>query len=253
MGRFERIANQRIYQQIVDQISRMIDDGSLKPGDRLPPERQLAEEFGVSRAAVREALSALGLMGLVEVRPGEGTFVRSGTEDGLVTPMALLLALERDEAIGVELLEVRAALEAEAAFLAALRHEPEDLVMLEEAIERMKAEPPVGQASADADWKFHRAVASAAGNGLLLQIMRTLSEHMQDGITKYRHQLLLRIPDTERVLLEEHQGILDAIRDRRPELAHDRMRAHLDRVKRTLYGMNELTPSASNKRGDIHG
>ncbi|HWI62977.1 MAG TPA: FadR/GntR family transcriptional regulator [Symbiobacteriaceae bacterium] len=243
MGRFERIANQRIYQQIVEQISRMIGDGSLKPGDRLPPERQLAEEFGVSRAAVREALSALGLMGLVEVRPGEGTFVRSATEDGLVTPMALLLALERDEAIGLELLEVRSAMEGEAAFLAAMRREPEDLAVMDAAMERMKAEHAVGQAAADADWKFHHAVASAAGNGLLLQIMRTLSDYMQDGITKYRLQLLQRIPDTERVLLEEHQSILDAIRDRQPELAHDRMRAHIDRVKRTLYGTDY--PSAS--------
>jgi GntR family transcriptional repressor for pyruvate dehydrogenase complex len=93
----------------------MIRDGSLNPGDRLPPERQLAEEFGVSRAAVREALSALGLMGLVEVRPGEGTFVRAVTEEALVSPMALLLAMERDEAMGLEMLEIRAALEAEAA------------------------------------------------------------------------------------------------------------------------------------------
>lgn len=238
MGRFERIANQRIYQQIVDQISRMIRDGSLRPGDRLPPERQLAEEFGVSRAAVREALSALGLMGLVEVRPGEGTFVRSATEEGLATPLALLLALERDEAIGLELLEIRSALESYSAYLAAMRREPEDLAVMEAAMERMKAESPVGQAAADADWQFHNAVASAAGNGLMVHIMRTLSEYMQEGIKEYRSQLLLRIPDTEQQLLHEHQAILDAIRDRSPELAHDRMRAHIDRVKRTLYGVN---------------
>ncbi|HWI53890.1 MAG TPA: FCD domain-containing protein, partial [Symbiobacteriaceae bacterium] len=153
-------------------------------------------------------------------------------------PMALFLALERDEAIGVELLEVRSAMEAEAAYLAATRREPEDLAVMEAAMGLMKNESPAAQLAADADWKFHHAVASAAGNGLLLNIMRTLSDYMQDGIKEYRQQLLLRIPDTERVLLEEHQGILDAIRDRRPELAHDRMRAHIDRVKRTLYGVN---------------
>jgi len=243
VGRFERIANQRIYQQIVDQISRMIRDGSLKPGDRLPPERQLAEEFGVSRAAVREALSALGLMGLVEVRQGEGTFVRSVSEEGLVAPMALFLAMERDQAIGLELLEVRSALEGEAAYLAAQRREPEDLLEMEAAYDLMKKERPIGNEASDADWRFHHAVASAANNGLLLNIMRTLSEYMQEGIRDYRQRLLERIPNMEQILLDEHQAILDAIRDRRPEDANDAMRAHIDRVKRTLYGVK--SPSSS--------
>ena len=244
MGRFERIANQRIYQQIVDQISRMIRDGSLNPGDRLPPERQLAEEFGVSRAAVREALSALGLMGLVEVRPGEGTFVRSVTEEALITPMALLVAMERDEAIGLEMLEIRAALEAEAAYLAAQRREPEDLFAMEAALEQMEADLQTGAPGADADWKFHHAVATASGNGVLLQIMRTLSDSMQEMLLRYRTQLL-RIPEMDRLLLSEHQGILEAIRAQEPDLAHNRMRSHIERVKRTLYG---ATPASSNKQ-----
>lgn len=244
MGRFERIANQRIYQQIVDQISRMIRDGSLNPGDRLPPERQLAEEFGVSRAAVREALSALGLMGLVEVRPGEGTFVRSVTEEALVTPMALLVAMERDEAIGLEMLEIRAALEAEAAYLAAQRREPEDLLAMEAALEQMQADLQTGHLGAEADWKFHHAVATASGNGVLLQVMRTLSDSMQEMLQRYRTQLL-RIPEMDQLLLTEHQGILDAIRDSMPDLAHNRMRSHIERVRRTLYGAN---PASSNKQ-----
>lgn len=235
MSRFERIANQRIYQQIVEQISRMIREGLLKPGDRLPPERQLAEEFGVSRAAVREALSALGLMGLVEVRHGEGTFVRSVSEEGLVTPMALLLALERDEAIGLELLEIRSALEAESAYLAAQRREPEDLAAMEGALERMEMALKSGDLAADADWQFHHAIIAASGNGLLLQIMRSLSENMQDSLKLYRERLL-RIPAMDRMLLDEHRGVLEAIRDQQPDLAHDRMRAHIERVKRTLYG-----------------
>jgi len=243
--RFARIANQRIYQQIVDQISRMVRDGSLRPGDRLPPERQLAEEFGVSRAAVREALSALGLMGLIEVRQGEGTFVRNVTEEALVNPMALLVAMVRDEELGLDMLEVRAALEAEAAYLAAQRREPEDLVAMEEALEEMEAALRTGDLAAEADWKFHHAVASASGNGVLLQIMRTLSESMQESIVRFRTQLL-RIPDMDTSLVAEHQGILDAIRDQQPILAHDRMRSHIERVKRTLYG--ELSAAANEQQ-----
>lgn len=240
MGRFERIANQRIYQQIIDQISRMIREGSLKPGDRLPPERQLAEEFGVSRAAVREALSALGLMGLVEVRAGEGTYVRSVTEEGLVTPLAMLLTMERDEALGLELLEIRAALEAEGAYLAAQRRECEDLAAMEAALRRMEIAMADGHLGDEADWQFHHAIAAASGNALLIQIMRTLSDSMRESLQRYRERLL-RIPSMERSLLEEHQGILEAIRDRDSELAHARMRTHIERVKRTLYNQARVT------------
>lgn len=241
MGRFERIASQRIYQQIVDQISRMIADGTLKPGDRLPPERQLAEEFGVSRAAVREALSALVLMGLVEVRQGEGTFVRSVTQESLVNPMALMLAMERDEAVGLELLEIRVALESEAAYLAALRREDEDLAAMETALAEMEAALQAGQLGAEADWKFHHALTHAAGNGLLVQVMATLRDSMQEGIERYRTQLL-RIPEQDKQLLEEHRSILEAVRAGNAQLAHDCMRDHIDRVKRTLYGKEPTVP-----------
>lgn len=234
MSRFERITSQRIYQQIVDQISRMIREGALRPGDRLPPERQLAEAFGVSRAAVREALSALSVTGLLEVRPGEGTFIRSATPEGLVAPLALLLTIERDEAVGRELLEIRMALEAESAFLAAQRWEPEDLSAIEGALRAMEDEHRSGQLGAAADWQFHYAIAAASGNGLLLQVMRTLSESMRESLEAYRRRLL-RIPAMGDRLLAEHRGILEAIRDRDGPLARERMRAHIEGVERALY------------------
>lgn len=235
MSPFARIASQRIYEQIVDQISRMVREGALVPGDRLPPERQLAEEFGVSRTAVREALSALCMAGVLEARQGEGTFVREVTADGLVAPMALLLAAKRDEGAARELLEIRAALEAESAYLAAQRHEVEDLAAMEAAFRDMQADPH-GATAADADWRFHYAIAAAAGNGLILQIMRTLQEVMQQSIALYR-QRLLETPGMDQVLIGEHSDILEAIRDGRPEAAADRMRAHIKGVRVHLgYG-----------------
>ncbi|HYG57867.1 MAG TPA: FadR/GntR family transcriptional regulator [Symbiobacteriaceae bacterium] len=234
MGRFERIANQRIYQQIVEQISRMIREGVLRPGDRLPPERQLAEEFGVSRAAVREALSALGLMGLVEVRQGEGTFVRV-SQESLVNPLALMLTMENDQLLELELLEIRAALEAEAARLAALRWEPEDMAVMESAMEVIAKSVTSDEKGAAADWAFHRAIATASGNGLLLRIMTTLTDNMMEALHRYRERLM-RHPGMDRVLVEEHQNILDAIRSRDPERAYDRMRYHIERTKAKLYG-----------------
>jgi GntR family transcriptional repressor for pyruvate dehydrogenase complex len=235
VGRFERISNQRIYQQIVDQISRMIRDGSLKPGDRLPPERQLAEEFGVSRPAVREALTALGMMGLVEVRPGEGTFVRNVTEEGFAVPMALVLSMEGAEALEMEVLEIRAALEGESAYLAAKRREPEDLVAIENAVRKNEQDPNNAELGAEADWEFHRAIAAASGNALLLKTLRTLSDNMQESMRTYRERLL-RFPSMGHTLLDEHRAILEAIREQNPPLARDRMRAHIEHIKRTLYG-----------------
>jgi len=239
VGRFERIVNQRIYRQIVEQISGMIREGKLGPGDRLPAERQLAEEFGVSRAAVREALSALGLMGLIEVRPGEGTFVRSATEELLVAPMALLLTMEHAEALGLELLEIRVALEAEASRLAAERRTPEDLAAMEAALDRMVEDLDTGGEGVEADWLLHHAVAAAAGNSVMLQIMRSLQDSMLESLGRYR-SALLRIPSMGQTLLEEHRGIYEAIRDKDSDLAYTRMRAHIDRVIRTLY--RKLTP-----------
>ncbi|MEW8976971.1 MAG: FadR/GntR family transcriptional regulator [Symbiobacterium sp.] len=235
MGKFERITNQRIYQQIVDQITRMVQQGVLQPGDRLPPERQLAEEFGVSRAAVREALSALRLLGLVEVRAGEGTFVAHSAGDRIISPLALVLTIEQSEAVGRELLELRAAIEAQAAALAAVRREPEDLVAMEEALAEMEADLHAGRLGADADWRFHDAVASASGNALLLKTMRSLSETMREALGLYRERLL-RIPGMGEVLLQEHRDVLAAIREQNPVAARERMLSHILRVQSTLYG-----------------
>lgn len=235
MGRFERIANQRIYEQIVGQISQMLKSQVLRPGDRLPPERQLAEEFGVSRTAVREALSALCLAGLLEVRAGEGTFIRSVSEEGLVAPLALLLSIEQDQVLLRELIEVRIALEAESAALAAERWEPDDMEAIEAAMREMEQDPFDGNAGAEADWRFHQAIASASGNGIILQIMRMFRESLAGAVKHYRTQLISRSPDQRNVILNEHREIMEAIRSRDPEHAKQRMNHHLERVRRTLY------------------
>lgn len=248
MSRFARISNQRICQQIVDQIAGMVRAGVLRPGDRLPAERQLAEEFGVSRAAVREAMSAMFLAGSLEVRPGEGTYIRSVSAERLVTPPALLPTIERDDALSRELLEVRRAMEAETAFLAALRREPDDLDAMAAALH--DAETADGLVAADADWRFHYAIATAAGNGLMFQLMRTVGENTRALIRTCRERLL-RIPGMDQVLREGHQAILTAIRERQPELARDRMRTHLHSVERALYA--HVPPSPAAGEGSRHG
>src|SRR2546427_11748123 len=119
------IKSTRIYEEIVRQVKQLIAEGRLKSGDQLPPERDLAEKFVVSRTSVREALRALESLGFVEIRPGEGTFVREMSVDSLVGPLALVMTAQR-EAIG-ELFEARRVLEPSIASLAASRATPEEV------------------------------------------------------------------------------------------------------------------------------
>src|SRR2546427_6289572 len=127
------IKSTRIYEEIVRQIKAMIAEGRLKSGDQLPPERDLAEKFLVSRTSVREALRALESLGLIEIRPGEGTFVREVSIESLIQPLALVMVSQR-EAIG-ELFEARRLLEPALAALAARRATPEELQEMHRILE----------------------------------------------------------------------------------------------------------------------
>src|SRR5437899_11653067 len=127
------IKSTRIYEEIVRQVKQLIAEGRFKSGDRLPPERELAEKFVVSRTSVREALRALESLGLIAIRPGEGTFVREVSIDALVGPLALMMTSQR-EAIA-ELFEARRVLEPATAALGARRATPDEVQDMERILE----------------------------------------------------------------------------------------------------------------------
>ena len=154
------IKSTRIYEEIVRQVKAMIAEGRLKSGDRLPPERDLAEKFVVSRTSVREALRALESVGLVEIRAGEGTFIREVSIDALVEPLALLMASQR-EATG-ELFEARRLLEPSLASLAAGRATPEEIQEMERILEEQAREIAAGRTGLAQDARFHTAIGVAA-------------------------------------------------------------------------------------------
>src|SRR2546427_9450483 len=137
------IKSTRIYQEIVRQVKAMIAEGRLKSGDQLPPERDRAEKFVVSRTSVREALRALESLGLVEIRPGEGTFVREVSVEALIEPLAMVMFSQR-EAIG-ELFEARRLLEPAIAALAARRATPEEIHEMERILEEQAREIAAGR------------------------------------------------------------------------------------------------------------
>src|SRR5918996_1817379 len=137
------IKSTRIYEEIVRQIKAMIAEGRLKSGDQLPPERDLAEKFLVSRTSVREALRALESVGLIDIRPGEGTFVREVSVDALVEPLALVLLAQR--AMIEELFEARRLLEPAIAGLAARRASKDEIQEMERTLEAQAREIEQGR------------------------------------------------------------------------------------------------------------
>lgn len=218
------IKTRKIYEEVVEQIRQLIQEGELQSGDKLLSERELSERLKVSRASVREALSALELMGLVEIKPGQGTFIRQANVDSIIGPMALILSMEKD--IIFELLEARKILEVEAAGLAAERASKEDLKAIEQALNQMRSDLDQHHLGETADHNFHYAIAHATRNSVLQLLMNTISDTMKKTLRSSREQLYVT-PGTPEKLYQEHEQIYNAILQRNPPLARKHMLDHL--------------------------
>src|SRR5881628_1894943 len=170
------IKSTRIYQEIVRQVKAMIAEGRLKSGDQLPPERDLAEKFVVSRTSVREALRALESLGLVEIRAGEGTFVREVSVESLIEPLALMMVSQR-EAIA-ELFEARRLLEPGIAALAASRATLEEVAEMERILEEQAKEIAEGRTGLVQDAAFHGAIGAAAHNRAITRLAHAIMDRL---------------------------------------------------------------------------
>ena len=173
----EPVKSTRIYEEIVRQVKQLIADGKLKSGDQLPPERDLAEKFMVSRTSVREALRALQSRGLVEIRAGEGAFVRDISVETLIEPLALVILPHR-EAVG-ELFEARRLLEPAIAALAARRATREELGEMERILDDQAKEVSQGRTGVAQDTALHAAIANSAHNRAITRIVSALMDLAQ--------------------------------------------------------------------------
>ena len=225
----EPIKSTRIYEEIVRQIKTMISEGRLKSGDQLPPERDLAEKFLVSRTSVREALRALESLGLVEIRPGEGTFVREVSIESLIQPLALVMLSQR-EAIG-ELFEARRLLEPLIAGLAAVRATRDDLQEMGRILDDQAREITAGRTGLAQDAQFHTAIGTAAHNRAISRIVHAL----MDLLTQSREESL-KTPGRPERSHEDHRRILGAIAKRSESAARQAMLDHLIAVERLVHG-----------------
>ncbi len=222
---YKLVRTSRLYEQIVHQIEESIVKGALKPGDQLPAERELAQRFGVSRTAVREAVKALREKGLVEAYSGRGTFITDGTTQAVRQSLDLMVKIGQPEG-STHLAEVRAILEPEIAALAAVRVQDSELATMREAVTVMDRAGQDPEAYIEADLDFHLALAEGAANPLILSLLDSIV-----GLLREQRLRIFRVSGGPERGQVHHKRILDAVERHDPEKARDTMRAHLDQVR----------------------
>jgi GntR family transcriptional regulator, transcriptional repressor for pyruvate dehydrogenase complex len=214
----------RLYEQIVQQIEQSVVLGTLKPGDQLPAERELAQQFGVSRTAVREAVKALREKGLVELQHGRGTFITNGTSHSMRHSLDFMTRIGHLDGSRF-LTEVRAVLEPEIAALAATRMDDLHLASMREAVAVMNRSYNCPEAYIEADLDFHLTLAEAVANPIFLSLI----DSIVDLLREQRMRIFQVEGGPERGQLH-HKLILQAIEQRDPQKARLAMSAHLQQV-----------------------
>lgn len=222
---YKAVRSSRLYEQIVEQVEHAILKGELKPGDQLPAERELAEQFGVSRTAVREAVKALREKGLVEAFSGRGTFVTNGTSQAMRQSLDLITRIGGPDG-SAQLAEVRAILEPEIAALAARRIEEQLLSTLREAVAVMDRSLEDPDAYIEADLDFHLALAEGAANPVILSLIDSIV-----GLLREQRLRIFKVDGGPQRGQYHHKRILEAIEQRNAEGARSAMRAHLQQVR----------------------
>ncbi|HXH02306.1 MAG TPA: FCD domain-containing protein [Candidatus Competibacteraceae bacterium] len=224
----------KIPDMVVHQLEATILEGIFKPGDRLPPERELSERFHVSRPSLREAIKKLEARGLVQTRRGGGTYVTRLLDTSFTQPLAELFQ-SHPETLW-DLLEMRQALEGVAAYYAALRRTEADLEILTRRFEAMNAVYAQKQGAlveSKVDAEFHLAIAEAAHNVVLLHIMRGLFDLLHSGIRTSLELMHTRI-GAQDPIHDHHRGLLEAVRAGDAERAREMAYAHISYIRGTL-------------------
>ncbi|WBO67363.1 FadR/GntR family transcriptional regulator [Streptomyces camelliae] len=217
-----------VTDEAIEKIKDMIVSGALRPGDRLPKESELAAALGLSRNSLREAVRALSLIRILDVRQGDGTYVTSLDPQLLLEAMSFVVDFHRDDTV-LEFLAVRRILEPAATAMAASRISEQQLDALSARLDALGAEPSVEELVA-ADLEFHGGIARAAGNSVLCSLLDSLS----GPTTRARIWRGLTQEDAVGRTLREHRAILAALRDRDAETARSWATVHIASVEQWL-------------------
>jgi GntR family transcriptional repressor for pyruvate dehydrogenase complex len=224
---FARVERSPLYKQVLERIQGLVNTGALVPGDQLPAERELAAQLGVSRTSLRQALTALEAVGMVEIRHGAGAYLVATEPDQVVVSLAVTLADQNRRL--PDAMEARMALERFIAGLAASRRTEEDLERARRALARMEQEVEAGGLGTGGDADFHEALWAAAHN----EVLKRLLEGLQSHVTRIREESLSQADRPQRSLAA-HWRILEAVELGDPAAAVAAMDAHLWEVADTV-------------------
>jgi len=224
---FQAVRKVKVYEGVARQIERLISEGSLKPGDKLPSERELAEMFRVSRSSLRDGIRKLELLGLVEARHGEGTIVRDLSADSLVSPIASMLVRKRQ--LVAELLDVRKMLEPPLAGRAATNASADDIVHLADILRRQGEKVRRGELAIEEDSEFHYNIARAARNSVIMKVLDVLM-----GLLRKTRERSLQVGGRLQRSFAGHRRILRAIERRDAAAAEAAMRRHLEQIEEII-------------------
>jgi GntR family transcriptional regulator, transcriptional repressor for pyruvate dehydrogenase complex len=228
-GLFSTVTPRKVPDGIHRQLISLITTGRLKPGERLPSERAMALEMGVSRQSIREAIHRAKAEGLIEVRQGEGTFVISSLKGNLKPPLSILLEAQAEKVF--EFLEMRKLIECWCAERASKTATAGDLKRMREILKRMTKVSPGEAGWERADLVFHSSVAAASHNVIAMHVMEGLKDSFQ---TYFRVKKFTTRTERKDELLAQHRDIFEAIQQRDAGRARDKMLEHLDYVEKMI-------------------
>ncbi len=226
---FSRIKASKLSDEVYNQIVLLISRGKLIPGDKIPSERDLAVDLGVSRQSIREALSRAEIMGLIEVRQGEGSFILSSINKSLKPPLTIII--EKEAGRIFEFLEIRKLIEGWCAEKAATEATIEDLENMEEILDEMKKVASKDKQWEELDLKFHLSFAKATHNVIAVHMMEALKTNFRPFF-----KFTKSMPRSEKidVLWQHHYEIFTAIKHRNPEAAQEKVIDHLNFIEEKL-------------------
>jgi GntR family transcriptional repressor for pyruvate dehydrogenase complex len=234
MAGLQPIRRTRIYAEVVDRILTLVKRGHLGAGDKLPSERHLAQQLNVSRSTLREAMTALEVLGIVEIRAGVGIFIGPNgavaSNSGVMDQVTQLI-----ERVGpLEILEVRALFEPGMARLAAQRRTNDDLLAMENAVRQMEEELRQGRDAWQPDWGFHRAIAAATQNPLVEMVLDNLGQRMENPLWKLMRARNFEVDDHGKRYAQDHRVILEVSAQGSGNSAFRAMHAHIRRIQADL-------------------
>ena len=224
---FKEITHIRLYESVMEQIMNLLKNKELKPGDQLPPERELAEKFSISRGSLREAFRVLESRGLIKSKPGGGRFIRELKKDTIINAENIILSLEKSSIL--ELLEAREMFEVKIAEVAAQRAIPEDIELIKKSLSNAKKEEKLDDKEMKRDTEFHIAVARATHNFVFINILKLHLDLLRETRGK-----TWQISGRKKEQQQEHQNIFKAIKEHNSKKASETMLKHLIGVRKAI-------------------